>query len=228
MHASYSSRNRIRADRFPGCNNRKLREIHAMRKLGILLGGALALAACSSTPRPPTAAELANPLIAPGYLAQAASSDMFEIQSGQLAQQMSQNASVQSFAGMLITDHTQSTQMLMSAATAAHVYTPPPTLLPPQQAMLDQLRGAGSGYAFDQAFQQAQIQAHQQALMLHQNYANSGDVGALRTTAGQIVPVIQKHLQMAQSLQLTPPAPPPPPPPPPMPAPAPGHAGERG
>jgi putative membrane protein len=202
--------------------------MRAMKKLGILLGGALALAACSSTPRPPTAADLANPLIAPGYLAQAASSDMFEIQSGQLAQQMSQNPSVQSLAGMLITDHTQSTQMLMSAAAGAHVAAPPPTLLPPQQAMLDQLRGAGSGYAFDQAFQQMQIQAHQQALTLHQNYAQSGDVPALRNTATQIVPVIQKHLTMAQSLQLTPPAPPPPPPPPPVQAPTAGERGERG
>lgn len=194
-----------------------------MRKLGILFGGALALAACSTTPRAPTAADLANPLIAPGYLAQAASSDMFEIQSGQLAQQMSQNPGVQQFAGMIIRDHTNSTQMLLSAAAAAHVAAPPPTMLPPQQAMLDQLRSAGSGYAFDQAFQQIQIQAHQQALMLHQNYAQSGDVGALRNTAVQIVPVVQQHLQMAQSLQLMAP-----PPPAPMTAPRPGERGERG
>ena len=199
-----------------------------MRNLGILLGGALALSACEMTPHPPTAAELANPMIAPGYLAQAASADQFEIQSAQLAQQMSQNQSVRYFAGMLVSDHTYSTQMLMSAAAAAHIYPPPPGLLPQHQAMLDQLHAAGSGYAFDQAFQQMQIQAHQQALALHQNYATGGDVPALRATAGQIVPVVQRHLAMAQSLQLIPPAPPPPPPPPPMTAPAPGRSGERG
>lgn len=196
-----------------------------MRKLGILLGGAIALAACSSNPRPVAPVDLSNPLMAPGYLATAASSDMFEIQSGQLAQQMSQNPGVQSFAGMLVTDHTQSTQMLMAAAQAAHVTPPPPTLLPQHQALLDQLRAAGSGYAFDQAFQQIQLQAHTDALGLHQNYAANGDVPALRATAGQIAPVIQKHLAMVQSLQLTPPAPPAPPPmaPPPM-----GKSGERG
>jgi putative membrane protein len=195
-----------------------------MRRLGILLAGALALAACSSNPRPAAPADLTNPLMAPGYLAQAASSDQFEIQSAQLAQQASQNPAVQQFAGMLITDHTQSTQMLMAAAQAAHVPAPPPTILPAQQAMLDQLRAAGTGPAFDQAFQQVQIQAHQNALQLHQNYAQSGDVPALRQTAAQIVPVIQKHLQMAQALQVTAPVPPPPPPPPP---PA-RRAGERG
>jgi putative membrane protein len=196
-----------------------------MRKLGILLGGALALAACSTTPRTAAPADLTNPLMAPGYLAQAASSDQFEIQSSQLAQQASQNPAVQQMAGMLITDHTQSTQMLMAAAQSARVAAPPPTILPPQQAMLDQLRAAGTGPAFDQAFQQVQIQAHQSALQLHQNYAQSGDVPALRTTAGQIVPVVQRHLTMLQSLQVMAPPPPPPPAPPPPPV---RRSGERG
>ena len=197
-----------------------------MRKLAILLGGALALAACSTTPRPAAPVDLSNPLMAPGYLATAASSDQFEIQSGQLAQQASQNPAVQSFGGMLVTDHTQSTQMLMAAAQSARITPPPPTLLPQHQAMLDQLRAAGSGPAFDMAFQQVQVQAHQQALTLHQNYAASGDVPALRATAGQIVPVVQRHLTMAQSLQVS--APPPPPMAPPPPPPPARHAGERG
>lgn len=195
-----------------------------MRKLAILLGGALALAACSSNPRPAAVVDINNPLMAPGYVAQAASADQFEIQSGQLALQSSQNPAVQQFAQMLVTDHTQTSQNLMAAATAANVPPPPPGLLPPQQAMLDQLRGAGTGYAFDQAFQQAQIQAHQQALALHQNYATSGDLPPLRAVASATVPVIQRHLAMAQSLQIAPP----PPPAPPAPPPPPGRSGERG
>jgi len=195
-----------------------------MRKLGMLLGGALTLAACAQrTPPPPV--DLNNPLMAPGYMAQAASADQFEIQSGQLALQASQNAAVRNFANMLITDHTQTTQSLMAAAAAARLQPPPPIIMPAQQAMLDQLRAAGAGYSFDQAFQQAQISAHQQGLTLHQGYATSGDVPALRTAAAQIVPVVQRHLAMAQSLQLTPPPPPAPPPPPPPPV---RRSGERG
>ena len=74
-------------------------------------------------------------------------------------------------------------QQVGAAAVAARLTPPPPTLLPPQQAMLDQLRVAGTGYSFDMAFQQTQIQAHQQAIQLMQNYATSGDVPALRTAA---------------------------------------------
>jgi putative membrane protein len=195
-----------------------------MRKMGILLGGALALAACSRTP-PPAPVDPNNPLFSPGYMAQAASSDQLEIQSGQLALQASQNASVRNFANMIIADHTRSTQMIGAAAASARLTPPPPIILPPQQAMLDQLRAAGTGYSFDQAFQQEQIQAHQGALALHQNYASGGDVPALRATAAQIVPVVQMHLQAAQALQLTPPPPPPSPPPPPPPV---RRSGERG
>lgn len=195
-----------------------------MRKLAILFGGAALLAGCHTAappPPPPVAVDLSNPLMAPGYLAQAGSGDQFEIQSGQLALQVSQNPSVRNFATMIISDHQRSTQMLMAAAQSAGVAAPPPAILPPQQALLDQLRAAGSGPGFDQSFQQIQIQAHQQALALHQNYAAQGDVPALRTTAAQIVPIIQMHLQAAEALNTAPP-----PPPPPMPSPR--RAGERG
>jgi putative membrane protein len=185
-----------------------------MNKLAILFGGTALLAACQSAPppAPPPPVDINNPLMAPGYMAQAGSADQFEIQSGQLALQASQNPAIRNFANMIVADHTRSTQMVVSAAQSAGLTPPPPALLPAQQAMLDQLRSAGSGPSFDMAFQQAQISAHQQALQLHQNYAAQGDVPALRTAAGQIVPVVQMHLQQIQSLSTAPPPPPPAPP----------------
>lgn len=196
-----------------------------MRKLAILLGGALALAGCQTTPPgPPPAVDLNNPLFAPGFLVQAASGDQFEIQSSQLALQMSQNAGVRNFANMMIADHTRLSQAMAAAAVAARLRAPVPTLLPAQQAALDQLRTAGVGTAFDIAYRNAQISAHQQALTLMQNYATSGDVPALRTAAGQAIPTVQNHLALAQGLQIAMPAPPPPPPP----MPTTRRAGERG
>jgi putative membrane protein len=196
-----------------------------MRKLGILLGGALALAACSTTPRPAAVVDINNPLMAPGFLAQAGSANEWEIESSQLALQASQNPGVRNYANMIIADHTQLGQQVASAAAAARLTPPPPTLLPPQQAMLDQLRAAGTGYSFDQTYQQAQIQAHQQAIQLMQNYSTGGDVPALRSVAASAIPVMQRHLALAQSLQIAPPPPPPPPPPAPPPV---RRSGERG
>ena len=187
-----------------------------MRKMGILLAGAISLAGCSSNPPPVAPAAVVdpnNPLFAPGYIATAGSSDQFEIQSSQLALQASSNPALRNLANMLIADHTRSTQMVVAAAQSAGITPPPPALLPQHQALLDQLRAAGTGPAFDVAFRDIQIQAHQQALTLHQNYAASGAVPALRTVAGQIVPVVQTHLNALQALSVAQPLPPVAPPP---------------
>ncbi len=194
-----------------------------MRKLGILLGGALALAACSTAPRvPPAPIDFNNPLMAPGFLAQAESGGQFEIQSSQLALQASQNAAVRNFANLMIVDHTRLGQAMAAAAMSARLQPPAPVMLPEQQAMLARLQAAGTGPSFDIAYQQAQIQGHQGAATLFQNYATSGDVPAIRAAAGQAIPTIQGHLAMAQALQVAPPPPPPPPPPPVR------RSGERG
>jgi putative membrane protein len=160
-----------------------------------------------------------NPLFAPGFMAQAASGDQFEIQSSQLALQTSSNPAVRNFANLLIADHTRMSQALAAAATAAGLTPPAPLLLPAQQATLDQLRTTGPN--FDAAFRGVQISGHQQALQLMQNYAASGDVPALRNAASQAIPIIQMHLNQAQMLNLA--AVPPPPPMPPV-----RRSGERG
>jgi len=195
-----------------------------MRKLELLLGGALVLAGCAArTPPPPP--DINNTLLAPGFLAHAGSANQFELQSAQLALTASQNPAVRNFANVLITDHTMMGQQVGAAAASARLVPPPAALLPADQAMLDQLRAAGTGYSFDQAFQQDQIQAHQQGIALMQGYSTGGDVPALRNVAVQAIPVMQRHLAMAQSLAVTPPQPPPPPPPPPPPV---RRSGERG
>ena len=78
-----------------------------MRKMGILLAGAIALAACSRNPppAPPAPVDLNNPLLAPGFLAQAGSANEWEMELDQLALQMSTKPGVQNFANMIIADH---------------------------------------------------------------------------------------------------------------------------
>jgi putative membrane protein len=197
-----------------------------MRKLAIMLGGAILLAGCQPAapppPPPPPPVDMNNLLAAPGFLAHATSANMFEIQSSQLALQASSNQQVRNYANLIISDHTRLGQAVGAAAQSAGIVPPPPGLLPDEQAALSQLAAAGTGPNFDMAYRQAQITAHQQAIGLMQNYAASGDVPALRTAAQQAIPMMQMHLQQAQLLNVAPP----PPPPPPMPAP--GERGERG
>lgn len=199
-----------------------------MKRLAILIAGTAILAACqTSAPPPPPGAAMIDPndpRFAPGFMAQAASGGQFEIQSSQLALQLSQNAAVRSFANMMIADHSRLNQAVAAAATSARLTPPAPVLLPSDQAMFDQLRASGAGPAFDLAYKNAQVTAHQNALQLMQAFAANGDVPALRNAAAQAVPVVQMHLNQAQALPVAPPVqtytPPPPPPP--------RRAGERG
>lgn len=196
-----------------------------MNRLCILIGTAAALSACAAPEPAPIESTMqvdpSSPLAAPTYLQTAASSDQFEIQSGQLAAQMSQNAAVRNFGNLLVAHHNHTSQQLAAAAQGAGLTPPPPALLPAHQAMLDQLRAAGPN--FDVAFRDIQVQAHQEALALHQGYSTGGDHPALRTVAAAAVPIVQQHLTAAQALNVTPA----PPPPPPQSTPPPG-VGERG
>jgi putative membrane protein len=191
-----------------------------MKKIVTLLAGAAALGACATTTADDmgtmgnngtsggamaaAAVDTNNPLFHPMYMMMAASSDMFEIQSSQLALQASQNQAVRNYANMMIAHHQATTQNLMTAAQSARVTPPTPMLMPMHQQMLDQLRAAGTGAAFDAAYKQAQVMSHQEALNLHTNYAQSGDLPAFRQVAASAVPIVQQHLQQAQVLNVTP------------------------
>ena len=182
-----------------------------MKRLLLSVAAAAMVTACASNPPAAPPVDTTSPMYAPNYLATAGSSDQFEIQSGQLAQSMSQNPGVRQIGQMLVADHTSSTQQLMAAAQSAGITAPPPAMLPEHQALLQQIQSAPPGQ-FDMVFRDVQIQAHQQALALHQAYASGGDTPALRTAAAGIVPVVQNHLTALQGLTIAPPAPPAPPP----------------
>jgi putative membrane protein len=181
-----------------------------MKRILLSAAAAAALSACTTTapvePVAPVAPVVTvdqnSPLAWPMYTRMAASSDQFEIQSAQLALQMSQNAAVRQFAEMLLTHHQQTSAQLAAAAQSAGLTAPVPAMTGAHAQMLANLRAAPMG-SFDMAFRDAQVQAHQEALLLHQNYAASGDIPALRTVAGAAVPIIQQHLGTAQSLAVS-------------------------
>ena len=135
-----------------------------------------------------------------GYVALAAASDLFEVQSSQLALSRANSPAVRDFAQMLVTHHTQTTQQLRAAATAAGMIRTHDWMLPPHmQAMMDELQKAPSA-EFDRIYVRQQIPAHQMAIALHRNYADRGDTPALRAVAMATVPIVQQHLARAEEL----------------------------
>ena len=157
-----------------------------MKKLlPLIFGTLLAGAAFAQTPDTPT------------FVNTAASSDMYEIRSSEMALQMSQTEGVKTFAQQIIADHTKASQELVQAAAPDMV--PAAEMLPKHQQMLAELQAAGTAN-FDAVYAQQQQAAHTEAVALFQGYAQAGEDPEVKAFAEKTLPVLQMHLDHAKSL----------------------------
>lgn len=145
---------------------------------------------------------MAMPMDAAGFVAAAAATDMYEIESGKLAQSMATMEECKKLGAMLVADHTKSSGELKTAAAAA---TPPvtvPTAMPAEQkAMLDALKAA-KGAAFDKLFIEQQKEAHGKALAMLESYASSGTAPSLKAFAAKTATAVKAHLDMVNSMKM--------------------------
>ncbi len=174
---------------------------------------ALALAACGDTTdeaaTPDTMAEdtalTAEPMADPAmpttaqeFATMQASSDAYEIEAGRIAQENGGDQAVKDFGALMVEDHTASTEKLKAAAGQAEGVTADPQMTAEQRTNLDALRNAGED--FDGIYLEQQVAAHEKALAMLRNYAENGDIQALKDFAGQTADVVEGHLERARDL----------------------------
>ncbi|HET6526940.1 DUF4142 domain-containing protein [Sphingopyxis sp.] len=155
------------------------------------------------TPAP--AAMPGAPTDAAGYIAKAGAGDMWEIESSKALRAKSQRDDVKAFAQMMIDNHGESTAKVKAAAGAASLTVPQPALDPDQQRMLDEIKAADAA-SIDAVYLRHQQTAHDAALALHRGYATGGDTPSLKVAAGEIVPVVEKHIAELRKLTQAAPA----------------------
>jgi putative membrane protein len=165
--------------------------------------GAVTDQASSAAPDGTTASSAAaSAPAAADFVTMAAASDMYEIQAAKIAQKRSKNADIKAFAAMMITDHTKSTAAVKKAiAESGRTDLAPPAMLPDdKKAMIDALNSA-SDADFDKTYVAQQVKAHNDALMLMNDYAMAGDTPALKAAAAMIAPTVQMHLDKITMIQ---------------------------
>lgn len=122
-----------------------------------------------------------------------AMSDMFEIQSSNIALKKVKSGPVREFAQMMIADHTKSSEALKSAISASGQSLAMPASLDAtrqsQIAVLDRLDGED----FAREYMNQQMAGHRQALDVLKAYAGAGDTAELRQFAQSTIPTVQKH-----------------------------------
>jgi putative membrane protein len=129
------------------------------------------------------------------YVAWAANSDMYEIQSSKLALSKAKSDQTKDFAREMIADHMTTTKSLMAALPNTEPKIPKPgkAMSEDNIAKIAALKAA-SADEFDAMYMQQQMQAHQAAWSLHKGYSLDGADPALKQVATSAVPIIEKHL----------------------------------
>jgi len=121
-----------------------------------------------------------------------------EIAFAQLAEQRTQVPGIRQFAQLMVQDHTKANNRLMELARPAGL--PIPEELDQdhrtERASIEGLSGA----AFDNAYLRGQITDHQQSVQLLEFEIGSGQDRALKQFAVETLPIVMRHLTLAQAL----------------------------
>ena len=131
------------------------------------------------------------------FIETAAEGGMAEVQLGQLAAQKGQSDQVKQFGQKMVDDHTKANDQLKQIASTKGV-TLPTDLKSADKREMDRLSKL-SGAEFDREYMKHMVSDHKKDVSDFQKEAKSGKDAEVKSFASQTVPVLQQHLQLAQS-----------------------------
>jgi putative membrane protein len=138
------------------------------------------------------------------FVDKAAAGGIAEVETSRLALEKSSSADVKAFANMMITDHSKANDELAALAKKNDIEVPDTTTLVKQakEKILDM-----RDESFDAAYANNQVKAHEDTIALFKKEANNvtddkvKGATALKGFAQQMLPALEKHLEMAKKLQ---------------------------
>lgn len=133
------------------------------------------------------------------FLITAAKTDMVEAHEGQMAEDQAARSDVKDFGKTLVDDHTRSYQQLTALASKLGVSIPTGINSSKEReiAPLERLKGAG----FDRTFTRDEVAAHRRVLAEFKREAEHGRDPDVKAFASQQIPVLEKHLHLAESCE---------------------------
>jgi putative membrane protein len=100
---------------------------------------------------------------------------------------------------MIVDDHTKTADQMKAMQSRLQGAQIPTELDAKHKNLLAKLQSA-SGAGFENQFKSAQIDGHQDAIKMFENYAAKGDNADLKKFAQKTLPTLKTHLQHAQAL----------------------------
>lgn len=133
------------------------------------------------------------------FVAEGATSDMFEIESSKLAIERADPAT-KTFAQQMVADHTKTSDELKALVASGKVKAAvPAAMTSSQQSMLDKLKSL-QGDDFTKQYHSDQEDVHEDAVDLFKRYGEEGENAELKAWAGTTRPALEHHLMMAKDL----------------------------
>ena len=135
------------------------------------------------------------------FMIMAAKADMTEANEGQLAEHQATRADIKDLAKTLVQDHTESYEHLTRLAGKIGVSIPTgiDTAKNREIQQLVHLKGDH----FDQQFDKDEIADHRQAIASFKREADHGQDPEVKAYAAKMVPVLEKHLHLAEECAKT-------------------------
>jgi putative membrane protein len=132
------------------------------------------------------------------FMTKAAQGNLFEVQSGELAQKTATNEDVRKLAARFIADHTQNNEELRKLAAKYKFELPnePDESQSKQMQRLQKLNGTD----FERTYVKLLIEDHQTAIALFEKQAGSSSAD-LKQFAEKSLPVLREHLKLARETQ---------------------------
>ena len=158
----------------------------------------LSVATWASAQSSPVPDESGKQSAGSGFATEAAEGGLAEIQLGSLAVQKASNEDVKRFAQMMVDDHSKANEQLNQIVQSKHLSVPL-KVNSKDQATFDKL-SALNGDAFDSAYIKLMVQDHKKDVQEFKKQSASGSDAELKQFASSTLPILQKHLQDAQSL----------------------------
>jgi putative membrane protein len=133
------------------------------------------------------------------FAARAAQGGMAEVEMGNLAQQQGTSAQLKEYGRALVEDHTKLSNQLKDIA-AKENFMLPTEMTSDERKAVDRLSKL-SGPEFDKEFAKESVSDHKKDIDEFSKQARSGQDEALKTFAANTIPVLEKHLNMAENVE---------------------------
>jgi len=132
------------------------------------------------------------------FMVMAAKTNMIEAHEGQLGENQASQEGVKNLAKELVQDHTASYEELSALAAKTGVSIPRGIDAARNRTIAQLVHEKGAG--FDRQFARDEIAAHRNAIAVFKREAEHGHDAAVKAYAAKTIPVLEKHLHLAESL----------------------------